>query len=115
MPCTTEEPYDCVFIKASDASKDFTRLLIETANTELYRNAGIRELWNEYEVGKSLRCIPIHQLDCAVDTVRCVAFLFFHSISWCGRTLPMPDKRKKLFYNTWLILPEFMLVLAKFR
>ena len=70
MPCTIEEADDRMFVRASDAAKAFSKLLIKTVDSDIaviavsafHKVVGLTELWIEFRVGKYLKYIPIHEL-----------------------------------------------------
>lgn len=70
MLCTTEDGKKRAFIHASDAAKDFRKLLLKpvyknvivTAISVFYRIDDMRKLWIKYRVGKFLRYIPFSSL-----------------------------------------------------
>ena len=61
---------------------------------------GIAELWVESGKGKSLKCLPVHEISQGLGVLKSRA------ISGCGTASSVVGKGKKSFYETWSLIPE---------
>ena len=121
MPCTLEEADEHMFLHALHASENYKSILIKTVDSDVVTIAisvfhnlpMLNELWIEFGTGKSLKFIPVHEIAAKMGKVTSQAFLFFHALSGCDTTSSLSRKGKKLFFESWKLLPDISATFAK--
>ena len=113
-PCNIEEADERMLLHSSHAGKTLSKQLLKTVDSDVVSIAvglfhelvGVRVLWIEYGTGKTLKCLPIHEIANGLGAINSRAIPFFHSISGCDTTSAVAGKGKASFYRTWSMLPE---------
>ena len=121
MSCTLEEADEHMFLHALHASKNSKSILIKTVHSDVvtiaisvfHKLPMLNKLWIEFGTGKPLKFVPVHEIAAKMGKVTSQAFLFFHALSRCDITSSLSRKGKKLFFETWKLLPDISTTFAK--
>ena len=70
LPCTLEEADESMFLYVLHASENYKLILIKTGDSDVvtiaisvfHKLPMLNKLWIEFETGKSLKFIPVHEI-----------------------------------------------------